>query len=119
MVLVLATRLDKAYPGYCINANTILHFTPPADISLVSETMTDLYFVGMPPGTISTPIPCLRKRAWQQTDVTRRSVPYANRVRLYGLQGAEQDAGPSGLGVVRNTDDSGQRGSVPQSMQPL
>ena len=53
---------DRTYPGYYINADTVLHFGPPADILLASETTKDLYFVGIPPDTIlltpiNTPIP--------------------------------------------------------------
>ncbi len=60
--------LDKAYPGYRVSADTVLHFGPPADILLASETTRDFHFVGIPPGTIlltpiNTPIPCQRKRA--------------------------------------------------------
>ena len=58
---------DKTYPGHRVNTDTVLHFDPPADILLTSETTRDLHFVDMPPGTIlltpiSTPIPCQRKR---------------------------------------------------------
>ena len=73
--------LDKAYPGHRVNAETILHFGPPAGILLASETTTrDLHFVGMPPGTIlltpvSIKIECQRKRPWQQRDVVRRGLP--------------------------------------------
>jgi len=41
--------LDKAYPGYRINASTILHFGPPAGILLVAESTRDYHFVGMSP----------------------------------------------------------------------
>jgi len=55
--------LDKAHPGHCVNANTIIHFGPPAGILLASDTTKDFHFVGMPPGTIlltpvSTKIEC-------------------------------------------------------------
>ena len=71
---------DKAHPGHRINADTILHFGPPAAMVLRSETTTDFRFVGMPPGTIlltpiSTKIPCQRKRPWQQHDVNRHGLP--------------------------------------------
>jgi len=42
-----------------------------------------------------------------------------SRVRLHGLQSAEQDAGPGGAGAARDTDDDGERGSGPQPMRPL
>jgi hypothetical protein len=66
---VLEVILDKAYPGYRINAGITLHFGPPAAILLVSETTRDFSFVGMPGGTIlltpiSTKIEYRRKRPW-------------------------------------------------------
>jgi hypothetical protein len=72
--------VDKAYPGYRISSDIILHFGPPAGILLESKTTSDFHFVGMPPGTIllmptSTKIECKRKRPWQQTEVTRRGLP--------------------------------------------
>jgi len=74
--------LDKAHAGHRINADTVLHFGPPAGIMLASETTRDFHFVGMPPGTIlltpmSIKIECQRKRPWQQTGVTRRGLPCA------------------------------------------
>ena len=54
---VLDVILDRAYPGHWINADTILHFGPPAGILLAAESTRDFYFVGMPPGAILlTPI---------------------------------------------------------------
>ncbi|KAF2184516.1 hypothetical protein K469DRAFT_175933 [Zopfia rhizophila CBS 207.26] len=72
--------LDKAYPGHRINADTILHFGPPAGILLSSESTKDLHFIGMLSGTIllmpmSIKIDCQKKRSWQETDVTRRGLP--------------------------------------------
>jgi len=72
--------VNKAYPGYRISADTVLHFGPPAGILLAGETTKDLHFVGMPAGTIllmpiSTKIECRRTRPWQQSDVTRRGLP--------------------------------------------
>jgi len=66
---VLDVILDKAYPGHRINADTILHFGPPAGILLAVESTRNFYFVGMPPGAIlltpiSTRIECQRKRPW-------------------------------------------------------
>jgi hypothetical protein len=74
--------LDKAHPGYRVDADTVLHFGPPAGIVLASETTRDLHFVGMPPGTIlltpiSIKIDCQRKRPWQKNDVSRRGLPCA------------------------------------------
>lgn len=74
--------LDRAYPGYSISENIIIHFGPPAAIVLVSESTKHLHFVGMPPGTIlitplSAKLECQRKRPWQRTDVTRRGLPCA------------------------------------------
>ncbi|KAM5348944.1 hypothetical protein ACJ41O_008767 [Fusarium nematophilum] len=37
--------LDKAHPGYRVDAGTILYFGPPAGIVLASETTRGLYFV--------------------------------------------------------------------------
>jgi hypothetical protein len=59
--------LDKAYPGHRINADSTLHFGPPAGILLAAETTKNFYFVVRPPGTIllkaiSTKIECQRKR---------------------------------------------------------
>ena len=60
--------LEKAHPCYRINADTILHFGPPAAILPASEMTTDFHFVGMPPEIvvlltpISTIIECQRKR---------------------------------------------------------
>ncbi|TVY62373.1 Ankyrin repeat domain-containing protein 50 [Fusarium oxysporum f. sp. cubense] len=49
--------LDKAYPGHRINADTVLHFGPPAVLLLASETTSDLHFVGMPAGImLFTPV---------------------------------------------------------------
>jgi hypothetical protein len=44
--------LDRAHPGHRINADTILHFGPPAGILLAAETMRGFHFVSMPPSTI-------------------------------------------------------------------
>jgi hypothetical protein len=77
---VLDVILDKAYLGHQINADTILHFGPPAGILLAAESTRDFHFVGIPPGAIlltpiSTRIDCQRKRPWQQTDVSRKGLP--------------------------------------------
>ncbi|KAK0718686.1 hypothetical protein B0T26DRAFT_713935, partial [Lasiosphaeria miniovina] len=37
--------LDKAHPGHRVNADTIIHFSPPAGILLTSDTTKDLHFV--------------------------------------------------------------------------
>ena len=71
---------DKAYPGYYISGDTILYFGLPAGIVLAAELTKDLNFVGMPAGTIlltllSSKIECIRRRPWQQHDVTRRGLP--------------------------------------------
>uniref|UniRef100_A0A8H7K5F3 Uncharacterized protein n=1 Tax=Bionectria ochroleuca TaxID=29856 RepID=A0A8H7K5F3_BIOOC len=76
----LEVVVDKAFPGYQVSADTILHFGPPAGIILASETTAEFHFVGMPPGTIlltpmSIRIECQRKRPWQQHDVTRKGSP--------------------------------------------
>ncbi|PVH90960.1 hypothetical protein DM02DRAFT_722469 [Periconia macrospinosa] len=72
--------LDKAYPGHRVSADTILHFGPPAGILLAAETTKNFNFVGMPPGTIlltplSSKLDCVKRRPWQQHDVTRRGLP--------------------------------------------
>jgi hypothetical protein len=36
--------LDKAYLGHRINADTILHFGPPAGILLAAESTRDFHF---------------------------------------------------------------------------
>jgi hypothetical protein len=54
---VLDVILNKAYPGHRINADTILHFNPPAGILLVAESIKDFHFVSIPPDAILlTPI---------------------------------------------------------------
>jgi hypothetical protein len=78
----LGVILDKAHPGHCISADTILHFGPPAGILLAAETTRGFHFVGMPRGTVlltpvSAKMECQRKWPWQRTDVTRRGLPCA------------------------------------------
>jgi hypothetical protein len=72
--------INNAFPGHCISAYTILHFGPPAGIILAAESTREFRFVGIPPGTIlltplSSKIECVRRRPWQQHDVTRRGLP--------------------------------------------
>jgi hypothetical protein len=72
--------IDEAYPGHRISPDTILHFGPPAGIILAAESTRDFNFVGMPTGTIlltplSSKIERVRRRPWQQHDVTRRGLP--------------------------------------------
>jgi hypothetical protein len=72
--------VDKAFPGYRVSADTIIHFGPPAGILLAAGTTQDFHFVGMPPGMIlltpmSVKMECQRKRPWQYHDVTRRGLP--------------------------------------------
>ncbi|KAF1807883.1 hypothetical protein P152DRAFT_463107, partial [Eremomyces bilateralis CBS 781.70] len=74
--------LDLKFPGHRVNADTMLHFGPPAGIVLASETTRDYDFVGMPAGTIllapvSVKIDSQRKRPWQMHDVSRRGLPCA------------------------------------------
>jgi hypothetical protein len=76
----LEVIIDEAYPGHRISPDTILHFGPPAGIILAAESTRDFNFVGMPTGTIlltplTSKIECMRKRPWQQHDVTRRGLP--------------------------------------------
>jgi hypothetical protein len=63
-----------------ISADTTLYFGPPAGIILAAESTKDLNFVGMSAGTIlltplSSKIECVRRRPWQEHDVTRRVLP--------------------------------------------
>jgi hypothetical protein len=72
--------IDKAYLGYQVSADTILHFGPPSGIILAGDSTRDFSFVGMPPGTIlltplSSKIECARRRPWQRHEVTRRGLP--------------------------------------------
>ncbi|KAF1811651.1 hypothetical protein P152DRAFT_474381 [Eremomyces bilateralis CBS 781.70] len=90
--------LDKAYPRYGVDAETILHFGPPAGILLTSETTRDFHFVGMPAGTvlltpISTKIEWQRKQPWQKHNVSRRGLPYAAAFacKEYKVQGKTLD----------------------------
>jgi hypothetical protein len=67
--------LENVYPGHRISTDTILHFGPPARIILAAESTIDVKFISMPPGTIllrplSSKIKCVRRRLWQQHDVT-------------------------------------------------
>jgi hypothetical protein len=76
----LEVIVDQAHPGHQISADTILHFGPPAGVILAAESTRDFNFVGMPGGTIlltplSSKIECIRRRPWQQHDVTRRGLP--------------------------------------------
>jgi hypothetical protein len=115
--------LDKAYPGHRINADTILHFGPPAGILLAAESTRDFHFVGMPPGTIlltpiSTRIECQRKRPWQQTDVTRRGLPCAAAFACtdYKVQSRTLDRVALELRGTRTTNIDGQ--AVPTQCDP-
>ncbi|RYC79920.1 hypothetical protein BFJ63_vAg17201 [Fusarium oxysporum f. sp. narcissi] len=87
----LEVIIDKAFPGYRVSADVILHFRPPAGILLASEMTADFHFVGMPPWTIlltpmSIRIECQRKRPWQQHDVTRKGLRRPNKQTEYFLQ---------------------------------
>jgi hypothetical protein len=115
--------LDKAYPGHRINANTILHFGPPAGILLAAESTRDFHFVGMPPGAIlltpiSTRISCERKRPWQQTDVTRRGLPCTAAFACtdYKVQGRTLERVALELRGTRTTNINGQ--AVPSQCDP-
>ena len=72
--------LDKAYPGYRISEDTIIHFGPPAAILLAAESTKDFHFVGMPSGTVLlTPLSCKiegeKRHPSQRSDITRRGLP--------------------------------------------
>jgi hypothetical protein len=112
---VLDVILDKAYPGHRINADTILHFGPPAGILLAAESTRDFHFVGMPPGAIlltpiSTRIECQRKRPWQQINVSRRGLSYAAAFACtdYKIQGRALDRVALELRGTRTTNIDGQ-----------
>jgi hypothetical protein len=115
--------LDKAYLGHRINADTILHFGPPAGILLAAESTRDFHFVGMPPGAIlltpiSTRIECQRKRPWQQTDVTRKGLPCAAAFACtdYKVQGRTLDRVALELRGMRTMNIDGQ--AVPTQCDP-
>ena len=72
--------VDRQWPGHQVDANTLVHFGPPAAILLTGETTQDLHFVGLPPATIllKPTIATLDrqpKRPWQTLDVKRRGLP--------------------------------------------
>ncbi|KAG7408675.1 hypothetical protein Forpe1208_v012278 [Fusarium oxysporum f. sp. rapae] len=115
--------LDKAHPGHQIDADTVLHFGPPAGILLGSETTRDFRFIGMPPGTIlltatSVKIECQRKRPWQQVDVSRRGLPCAPAFACtdYKVQGRTLDLVALELRGTRTTNIDGQ--AVPSQCDP-
>ncbi|KAG7403673.1 hypothetical protein Forpe1208_v016246 [Fusarium oxysporum f. sp. rapae] len=115
--------LDKAHPGHQIDADTVLHFGPPAGMLLGSETTRDFRFIGMPPGTIlltptSVKIECQRKRPWQQVDVSRRGLPCAPAFACtdYKVQGRTLDLVALELRGTRTTNIDGQ--AVPSQCDP-
>ena len=115
--------LDKAHPGHQIDADTVLHFGPPAGILLGSETTRDFRFIGMPPGTVlltptSVKIECQRKRPWQQVDVSRRGLPCAPAFACtdYKVQGRTLDLVALELRGTRTTNIDGQ--AVPSQCDP-
>ena len=76
----LEVIIDEAYPGHRVAPDTIVHFGPPAGIILAAESTKEFSFVGMPPGTIlltplSVRMDCVKRRPWQQHNVTRRGLP--------------------------------------------
>jgi len=59
----LEVILDRVYLGYWVDDDVILHFGLLAGILLALETMSGIYFAGLPPSTIllmpvSTKIEC-------------------------------------------------------------
>lgn len=115
--------LDKAHPGHRINAETVLHFGPPAGIVVASETTRDFGFVGMPPGTIlltpiSTKIECQRKRPWQKSNVSRRGLPCAAAFACtdYKVQSKTLDRVALELRGTRTTNVDGE--AVPTQCDP-
>ncbi|ENH72036.1 hypothetical protein FOC1_g10001068 [Fusarium oxysporum f. sp. cubense race 1] len=115
--------LDKAHPGHQIDADTVLHFGPPAGILLGSETTRDFRFIGIPPGTVlltptSVKIECQRKRPWQQVDVSRRGLPCAPAFACtdYKVQGRTLDLVALELRGTRTTNIDGQ--AVPSQCDP-
>ncbi len=119
----LEVILDKAHLGHRINADTILHFGPPAGILLRADSTREFHFVSMPPGTIlltpiSTRIECQRKRPWQQTDVTRKGLPCAAAFACtdYKVQSRTLDRVVLELRGTRTTNINGQ--VVPTQCDP-
>jgi hypothetical protein len=121
---VLDVILDKAYPGYRINADTILYFGPPAGVLLAAESTRDFHFVGMPPGAIlltpiSTRIECQRKRSWQQTDVTRREMPCVAAFACTDYKVQSRTLDPVALELRGDADHEYRRPGGSQSMRPV
>ncbi|KAL5583752.1 hypothetical protein FOVSG1_015103 [Fusarium oxysporum f. sp. vasinfectum] len=119
----LEVIIDKAFPGYRVSADTILHFGPPAGILLTSETTAEFHFVGMPPGTIlltpmSIRIECQRKRPWQQHDVTRKGLPCTPAFACtdYKVQGRTLNRVALELRGTRTTNIDGK--AVPSQCDP-
>lgn len=115
--------VDKVHPGYCISADTILHFGPPAGILLASDTTKGFHFVGMPPGTIlltpmSIKIEYQRKRPWQQHALTRRGLPCTSAFACtdYKVQGRTLERVALELRGTRTTKIDGQM--VPSQCDP-
>jgi hypothetical protein len=72
--------IDRRFPGYRLDANTILHLGPPAGLLLTGATTQDLHFVDMPAKTIlllpmTATIKRAAKRSWQTVDTKRRGLP--------------------------------------------
>ncbi|KAF1814385.1 hypothetical protein P152DRAFT_456639 [Eremomyces bilateralis CBS 781.70] len=87
--------LDLKFPGHRVNADTMLHFGPPAGIVLASETTRDYDF---------------RKRPWQMHAVSRRGLPCAAAFAStdYKVQGKTLDRVALELRGARTTNIDGQ-----------
>lgn len=115
--------LDKAFPGYQVSADTILHFGPPAAILLMADSTKAFSFVGMPPGTLlltplSAKINCQRKRPWQQTDCSRKGLPCTAAFACtdYKVQGRTLERVALELRGTRTTNVNGE--AVPLACDP-
>lgn len=106
--------LDKSHPGHQISAGLTIHFRPPVGTLLKSETTKDFHFVRMPPDTISVKIQCLRKRPWQQNDVSRKGLPCAAGFACtdYKVQGRKLARVPLELRGTRTLKVDGRRTCV-------
>lgn len=115
--------IDEAYPGHRISPDASIHFGPPAGIILAAESTKEFSFVGMPPGTIlltplSSKMDCVKRRPWQQHDVTRRGLPCAAAWACtdYKVQGRTLDKVALELRGTRTVQAGGQ--AVPSQCDP-
>lgn len=72
--------IDGKFPGYRVDANTLLHLGPPAGLLLTGVATQDLHFVDLPAKTIlllpvTATIKKAVKRPWQTVSVKRCGLP--------------------------------------------